>query len=106
MHATQDFGGSRKAGALDHSFRNCPQHSTSRNPLRQQMGPAAFTHDGRRLMADQVPDMALGCKLRDFTCSTTAETHREKLRGGEIGFCARKFGGKRAFLPEELLGEP
>src|SRR6476659_9130804 len=70
------------------------------------MSPAAFKHDGRRLMAAQVPDMALRRKLRDFTRSTTAEPHGEKLRGGQIGFCAGKFGGKRAFLPEKLLGEP
>jgi hypothetical protein len=49
--------------------------------------------------------MALSCKLRDFTCCTTTEPHGKKLRGGQIGFCAGKFGGKRAFLPEKLLGE-
>src|SRR5258708_5277998 len=99
MYATQDFGRSRKAGAVGHSRRNRPQRSPGGGAWRQKMGPAALTHDRRRLMADQVPDMARGCRLRDLTRRTTAEPHGEKLRGGQIGFGAGKFGGKRALLP-------
>src|SRR3954447_34262 len=70
------------------------------------MAPTALTHKRRRLTVDEVPDMALSRELRDFAGRTSTKPQGEKLRGGQIGFCASEFDGIRAFLPKQLFSEP